>query len=140
MHSYIWTNYKHFFLDYANVQYVPYSFTHKHHLCLHCHIRAEKQMRTEDRKQWKRKNRFCVWHNSSSPKIALLHPGLQCGCHSDRTKDTINRLPVPNLVWVEKSRREQTREKEIEGDKENGRKGGRERERKNSGKERGLGF
>ncbi len=79
----------------------------------------------------KEKREGCVWHYSGAPKIAPWRPGLQLGCHSDRTTGAINRLSAPNLVWLERGQREgeTDRKRKSEEKKKDRGSGARERER-----------
>lgn len=59
-----------------------------------------------EKEEERKESEGCVWHYSAAPKIAPWRPGLQLGCHGDRTTGAINRQSAPNLVRLEWGQKE----------------------------------
>lgn len=62
--------------------------------------------REREKEEERNESEGCVWHYSAAPKIAPWRPGLQLGCHGDRTTGAINRQSAPNLVRLERGQKE----------------------------------
>lgn len=86
------------------------------------------QTHTTSRERGKKEREGYVWHYRAAPKIAPWRPGLQLGCHGDRTTGAINRQSAPNLVLLERGQRE--------GETDRKRRGKRREERQKKGTER----
>lgn len=72
------------------------------------------QTHTTSRERGKKEREGYVWHYRAAPKIAPWRPGLQLGCHGDRTTGAINRQSAPNLVLLERGQREGETDRERE--------------------------
>lgn len=88
------------------------------------------QTHTTSRERGKKEREGYVWHYRAAPKIAPWRPGLQLGCHGDRTTGAINRQSAPNLVLLERGQREGETDRERRGKRRE------ERQKKKRGTER----
>lgn len=88
---------------------------------LHQPILNQTHTTSREKEQERKESEGCVWHYSAAPKIAPWRPGLQLGCHGDRTTGAINRQSAPNLVRLEWGQKE--------GETDRGRKYKRKEER-----------
>ncbi len=97
---------------------IKHSHTHTH---THTpHLEKERE-RGREKEEERKEREGCVWHYSAAPKIAPWRPGLQLGCHGDRTTGAINRQSAPNLVRLEWGQKEGETDRERERNKEHAR-------------------
>lgn len=102
-------------------------------LAKHKHTQHGDRKKQREREEEERKEREgCVWHYGAAPKIAPWRPGLQLGCHGDRTTGAINRQSAPNLVLLERGQKEGERQRERKTERR------REGERKSEGERDGM--